>query len=57
MKPVHGLPVDAEWDGVDSKDWRDLPDADGELENDEDAPAPEYVVEVLGFDPDDEDWE
>lgn len=48
--------------GVDPNDWRNQPDPDGEQDDlldmdDEDLPAPNYVVELLGFDPDEEDWD
>ena len=49
---VEGLPIDLHWDDATSLDWRNLPDPDGEEENDEDVPTPEYVKMVLGLDPD-----
>ena len=51
---------DISWpEGVDPENWRNLPDVDGDdesLDNDEPLPCPQYVKDILGFDPDDEDW-
>lgn len=47
-------------EGVDPSDWRNLPDEDGDddaLDRDESLPTPQYVIDVLGFDPDEEDWD
>ena len=52
MIPVYDLDSDVEWDGVDPADWRNLPDEDGDEDDDVEEPTPEYVEEVLGFDPD-----
>ena len=53
--------VEPTWvEGVDPADWRNLPDEDGDddaLDRDESLPTPQYVIDVLGFDPDDEDWD
>lgn len=53
--------VEPTWvEGVDPTDWRNLPDEDGDddaLDRDESLPTPQYVIDVLGFDPDDEDWD
>lgn len=52
-----GLGLDVEWEGLsDDVDWRDLGDADN-FDDDEDAPASQDVIDLLGFDPDDEGWE
>jgi hypothetical protein len=50
-EPVYDTRADVEWDGVDPADWRDLPD-DGDEDDDEDLPAEQWLIDVLGFDPD-----
>ena len=63
MSKTYSLETDADisWvDGVDPEDWRNLPDIDGDdesLDNDESLPCPQYVEDILGFDPDDEHWD
>lgn len=63
MSQSYELETDADisWpEGVNPEDWRNLPDVDGDdesLDNDESLPCPQYVEDILGFDPDDEDWE
>lgn len=53
---VHGLDHDAAWAGVDPADWRDLPEpSDADLDDDEDEPIGDDVLDLLGFDPDEED--
>lgn len=54
---VEGLPIGLSFAGdIDPTDWRNMPDPDGEdeeaVENDEDIPTPKYVMDTLGFDPD-----
>lgn len=51
--PIKGLPADVEWpEAVDPEDWRRMPDPDGDSEeDDEDTPTPQYVIDILGFDP------
>jgi hypothetical protein len=40
-------------EGDDPANWRNLPDPDPELDEDpDDIPSPDYVVDTLGFDPD-----
>lgn len=52
--PLYDTNADAEWE-VDPNDWRDLPDSEP-TDDDEDIPTSRYVKDVLGFDPDEEDW-
>lgn len=40
------------WGNTDPTDWRNLPDPEGDNENDEDLPCPQFVIDTLGFDPD-----
>lgn len=54
MPQAYDLPVDVEWPSEVDKDWRDLPEPEGEeYDDDEEHPAPQYVIDVLGVDPDD----
>lgn len=59
MKPVYDIEADVGWpEAIEDADWRDLPDLDDDdLENDEDEPASEHVIDLLGFDPDEEEWD
>lgn len=63
MSQSYELETDADisWpEGVNPEDWRNLPDVDGDdesLDNDESLPCPQYVEDILGFNPDDEDWD
>ena len=57
---VEGLPIDLSFgEGIDPTDWRNMPDPDGDddeaVENDEYVPTPKYVIDTLGFDPDEFD--
>jgi len=53
--PVDGLPIDATWRGYDPLDWRNHPEPDGmDEDDDEDKPVSPDVLELLGFDPDEE---
>ncbi len=54
MTPLYDTNADAEW-GSDPNNWRDLPDSDT-TDDDQDVPTPQHVKDVLGFDPDEEDW-
>lgn len=50
-EPVDGLDLDVEFVG--DVDWRSRPDPDGDLpDDDENRPAQDWLVDVLGFDPD-----
>ena len=43
-----------DWGDTDPANWRNLPDPDeGDDGNDEDLPTQQYVIDMLGFDPDD----
>jgi len=53
--PLYDTDADAKWD-VNPADWRNLPDSDL-TDDDQDVPTPKHVKDVLGFDPDEEDWE
>lgn len=55
MARLYDTNADAQWES-DPANWRNLPDSDL-TDDDEDVPTPRYVKDVLGFDPDDEDWE
>jgi hypothetical protein len=50
-------------DGVDPEDWRNQPDPDGEDNDDAldmddpDIPAEQWLIDILGFDPDEEEYE
>jgi len=61
IEQIYDLKADAEWPGVNSGEWRELPEPDSELDNDEDEKASQYVIDVLGVDPDelfgDQDWD
>ena len=52
--PIYDLPAEASWEGgIDPRDWRNLPEPEGdEYDDDEDMPAPQWLIDVLGFDPD-----
>ena len=54
MTPIYDTQADAEW-GVDPVDWRKLPPGEP-TDDDEDVPASQALIDVLGFDPDEEDW-
>lgn len=54
VTPLYNTNADAEWE-VDPAGWRDLPDSEP-TDEDEDVPTSRYVKDVLGFDPDEEDW-
>ncbi len=54
MSKLYNTPADAEWK-QDPSNWRNLPDSDP-TDDDQDIPTPKYVKDVLGFDPDEEDW-
>ncbi len=45
-----------DWGNTDPANWRNLPDPEEEneedIENDVDVPTPQYVIDMLGFDPD-----
>lgn len=56
MTPVYDLDADIDFEDSDPSKWRDLPDSD-RTEDDEDIPTPRHVKVVLGFDPDEEDWD
>lgn len=47
---------DAHFGAVDSakRDWRKVPDIDALIDNDEASPAPQWVIDMLGFDPNEE---
>lgn len=56
---VHGVGVEQGFgEGIDPTGWRDEPDPDlqhateEQIDNDEDAPTPDCVKMMLGFDPD-----
>ena len=57
---AHGMEVGF-GEGIDPASWRDQPDPDlqhateEQLDNDENTPTPDYVKELLGFDPDDDE--
>jgi len=64
MREVAGLEADLSWGDYDPAAWRehDDPDAeqdatDEELENDPDLPVAPDVLAILGFDPDQEEWD
>lgn len=49
-------------DGVDPEDWRDEADDEDQYEDaldldDEDVPTPQYIIDILGFNPDDEKYD
>lgn len=54
MPEIEGLNSVVSWpDHVPVTDWRKQPDPDPDDEgNDEDIPTPQYVIDILGFDPD-----
>ena len=56
-KPAYDLPIDVEWpQSLEDVDWRMLQDLEQDAyEDDEDLPASAWLVEALGFDPDEED--
>lgn len=51
---VYDLDASVEWDGLDPTDWRDFSEDDDEDDDDEETPTPWEVLDVLGFDPDEE---
>lgn len=53
MSRLYDLKADLQWPPEVEDNWRDLPDPEGdEYDDDEDRPAPQYVIDVLGVDPD-----
>lgn len=57
INDAYGM-ADLEWQDFDPADWRDEPEPeDSDLDDDEDEPASPDVISMLGFDPDDLDWD
>lgn len=56
MMPIYDTDADIEFaDGVDPADWRNLPEPEqSDDDDDEDLPITQDVLDILGFDPDEE---
>lgn len=57
MEPIYDLPADVSWTDSDPNDWRNEEPEEDTSDDDEDEPTPDYVKSILGFDPDDEEWD